>query len=762
VSLSPGARLGPYEITGLLGAGGMGEVYRARDSRLQREVSIKVLPEAVRDDRERLARFEREAQTASNLNHPNLLTIFEIGEDGGTRFIAAELVEGETLRARLGRGPLPVTGVVELAEQIATGMAAAHEAGIVHRDLKPDNVMIRPDGIVKVLDFGLAKSVERPVADSDLATLAQTAAGTIAGTLTYMSPEQARGLPVDARSDVFSLGAILYEMLCGRPPFEGATASDVLVGILDRAPVALSERRSDVPRGLQAVVMRCLDKDLGRRYASARGLQAALRTLSDASSTTVAEAADGTPDEKKSIAVLPFENHSADPGNEYFGDGLTDEIITDLSQIRSLRVISRHSSMQLKASGKDLKAVSRELNVAYLLQGSVRRAANAVRVTAQLIDPVRDEHLWAEKYTGQLEDIFAIQEQISRRIVDALQMQLSPQEDRKLGERRIDNVQALELYQRARHEIYTFTEDGLDRALGLIDAALSIVGDNELLYATKGTVYWQYVNGALKSGGDYIDRAEECTHRVFALNPDSAAGHVLLGMVRHSQGRRDDALRSYKRALSIEPHHGYALAELHRMYLIAGREAEARWVASQAIAVDPFNPINHGSRMAFELLSGHDDVVLQEAPGLVHSLPAFAYLRWLYVVALLHTRKTDRALASLRAAPPEPYPTIAGQLCVFLRLSLEGRHGEALARLSSELLARARKVEWWSFYVGESYAFVDERDLAVEWLTNAFERGFIHYPYLSKHSAILRKLDDHPRFRQLLDAVRVAYEQFEP
>jgi len=756
MSLPTGARLGSYEITGLLGAGGMGEVYRARDARLQREVSIKVLPEALAADPDRLARFEREAQTASNLNHPNILTIFEIGESAGTRFMAAELVQGETLRARLGRGPIAVTEIIDVATQIATGMAAAHEAGVVHRDLKPDNVMIRPDGLVKVLDFGLAKSVAPPSAESALETLPQTTAGTIAGTVRYMSPEQTRGLPLDARSDVFSLGTVIYEMLSGRPPFQGETATDVMVAIVDREPPALEGRRPDTPPELRGIVMRCLDKEAAKRYASARDLCGALRALSDA----VPPAAPR--DDRKSIAVLPFENRSADADDEFFSDGLTDEVITDLSQIRSLRVISRHTTMQLKGSGQDLKALCRELDVSCLLQGSVRRAGNAVRVTVQLIDPVRDEHLWAEKYSGQMEDILEIQEQISRRIVDALKMQLSPQEDRKLGERRIDNVQALELYQRARHEIYRFNAEGLDRALRLIDTAIDIVGDNELLYATKGTIYWQYVNAALESGDDYIDRADECARKVLALNPDSAAGHVLRGMVRQAQGRLDEARRNYESALSIEPHNAYALVELERLFLIAGLEAEARSLANQSIAVDPFNPINHGARIGLELLSGHGEAVRQEAPGLLHSLPQFAYLRWLYVISLLHVGQTDTAVAALRAAPPEASPTIAGQLCVLLRLALEGRRAEALGVLSPELLARARKVEWWSFYVAETYAFVGEPELAIDWLEVAFERGFRPYPYLSEHSAILRKLDDQPRFQSLLARARAAYGQAEP
>ena len=472
----------------------MGQVYRARDTRLDRHVAIKVLPPDLTRDALAKQRFVLEAKAASVLDHPNICTIHEIDETAdGQLYLVMAYYEGETLKQKIARSPLVLQEALDVAIQVGQGLASAHAAGIVHRDIKPANLIVTPNGTVKILDFGLAK-----LAGADGVT--QT--GTTLGTVAYMSPEQARGQDVDHRSDIWSLGVVLYEMLAAVPPFEGDNLLSISRAILERDPPPVPGSASRA----QGVVSRALKKGREHRYQSVTEL---LDELRSARGTPVPGAARRQPD-APFIAVLPFTNMSPDPENEYFSDGLTEEIIADLSKIRALRVISRTSIMQLKGTKKDLKTIGRELNVRYLLEGSVRKAGNSLRITAQLIDAADDVHVWAEKYSGSLEDVFDIQERVSRAIVKALHVTLSPDEDRRVAERPIEDVRAYECYLRARHEMWRFTQEGLDRALALLRQGLEIVGDNALLYGTLGAAYWQHINAGVGPVEHYLHKAEEC------------------------------------------------------------------------------------------------------------------------------------------------------------------------------------------------------------------------------------------------------------
>ena len=356
MTLMIGRRLGVYEIRAVLGSGGMGEVYRARDTRLERDVAIKILPRAFTRDADRLARFEREAHALASMDHPNIATIHGVEESDGVLALVLALVDGETLRTRLVRERLPLDAALDISVQIVTALAAAHAAGVIHRDVKPENVMIRRDGLIKVVDFGLAKAFEANT--DDIETLAATRAGIIVGTVGYMSPEQVRGLAVDARTDLFGVGALMYEMLAGRRAFTGQTPSDVLAAVLERQPEPLTRYRPEVPGDLSRIVDRCLAKDRALRYQSARDL---LVDLESARRSHVAHQSTATPE--PSIAVLPFANLSPDPDNEFFADGLMDEVIADLSGVRALRVISRTSAMRFKRTDLDLRTIARELGV---------------------------------------------------------------------------------------------------------------------------------------------------------------------------------------------------------------------------------------------------------------------------------------------------------------------------------------------------------------------------------------------------------------
>jgi len=734
----------------------MGDVFRARDARLQRDVALKVLPAAAASDPTHVERFRREARAVAALSHPNIVTIHSVEESEGVHFLTMELVDGHPLADVVSPGGWSLAKLLEVGVPLADALAAAHERGIVHRDLKPANVMVDRQGRVKVLDFGLAKSsaIDSEAADETRAPL--TRPGLIVGTIPYMAPEQIEGRGVDARTDVFALGAVLYELATGVRPFGGESSAALMTAILRDNPAPIEERRPDLPQPFARVVSRCLAKRPSDRIQTARDVYNELRALqSDARPAPPVHPAAA---EKPSIVVLPFENRSADPDNEYFSDGLTDEIITDLSQIRTLRVISRTSSMQLKGA-TDLRSVASTLGVRYVLSGSVRKSGNSVRITAALVDPATNDQLWADKHSGTLEDIFDIQEQISRRIVDALKMTLSPGEERRLAARPLDNVRAFECYQRAWHELYKFTREGLDEALSLIETALGIVGDNELLYAAKGAVHWQYVNAAIRADAPDIEQAEACVTKVFALNPDSAAGHGLLGMVRQAQGRSVDAVASFRRAMALDPS-VVSAGELGRVLGTMGRDRESTVMMRRGLELDPLSPIQQHGILWNAVMSGDNDMVLRDAPRVLRSFPGFAMVRWDLAVALIQTGQRDEARAVLEATPPEMVPTIAGRLCVFLALALEGRRDEALTCVGDHLLTCARNVEYWSWLLAECYGVLGEQTLALEWLENAVRRGFVHYPYLSR-SRTFDSLRGNPKFEELLGRVHTTWQELQ-
>ncbi|MGA7991281.1 MAG: protein kinase, partial [Thermoanaerobaculia bacterium] len=425
MALSRGSRLGPYEILAPLGAGGMGEVWRAHDGRLGREVAIKILPEALGSDAGARARFAREARAVAALSHPNVLAIFDVGEDSGIAYAVTELLEGENLRAHLAGGPLAPRRAADWALQIAEGLAAAHEKGIIHRDLKPENVFVTRDGRVKLLDFGLARREE--AASDDAKTLTRsltTDPGTILGTAAYMAPEQARGIPADHRSDLFSFGAVLWEMLAGRRAFSGTSAAEVLASVLRDQPPPLAEA-GGLAGALGEVAKHCLEKDPALRFQSARDVVFALHAAESAvSRPVVTPPPSRPPDGGPSVAVLPFRNLSPEKDSEYLSDGLSEEIIHALMKVETLHVAARTSSFAFKDKSEDVRAIGERLGVRSVLEGSVRQAGGRLRVTAQLIDVTSGYQLWSERFDRTLDDVFAVQDEIARAIANTLRVRL--------------------------------------------------------------------------------------------------------------------------------------------------------------------------------------------------------------------------------------------------------------------------------------------------------------------------------------------------
>ncbi|MGC2621245.1 MAG: protein kinase, partial [Acidobacteriaceae bacterium] len=475
---APGSKYGPYEIEAPLGAGGMGEVYRARDTRLGRTVAIKILPAHLCETREAKERFDREARAISSVSHPNICHLYDVGVQDGLSYLVMEYLEGETLADRLAKGSLSFDVLAKMVIEIGEGLDKAHRAGLVHRDLKPANLFITQDGHVKVLDFGLAKSLEvlSDATSGDGATVAGamnfTTPGLTVGTIAYMSPEQARGEAVDGRSDLFSLGTVMYEMATGQKAFGGSATAVIFDAILNRQPHSLGEVRPDLPPVFASLVNRLMAKNPADRPASACEVCEALAEMQRArmnTSSTKTKAQARIP----SIAVLPFANLSADPDSQYFSDGLSEDLISGLTRLQGLQVASRTSAFRFRGGNLDIREIGRQLNVEAVLEGSVRRAGQRLRITAQLVNVADGYQLWSERYDREITDIFAIQDEITTAIIRTLEPTLLGQQV-SVTTRHSENIQAYELYLKGRRYWEQRSESGLRAGLECFRAAVDL------------------------------------------------------------------------------------------------------------------------------------------------------------------------------------------------------------------------------------------------------------------------------------------------
>jgi TolB-like protein len=585
-----GSTLGHYKVESQLGAGGMGEIFVAEDRRLSRKVALKVLPEKLAQAPERRSRFEREARAVAALNHPNVVTIHSVEEAGGLVFLTMELVQGETLARLIPATGLPFPKLLGLALPLCEGIAAAHRAGITHRDLKPDNVMVDPQGRVKVLDFGLAKlTAPTDPGGPDATTQMQvnTEEGLVLGTVAYMSPEQAEGRPVDPRSDVFSLGILLFQMATGRRPFEGASNVSVLSAILRDTPPTVSQVRPGLPRGFNHVVARCLEKDPAARYPSAvelhqdLGALAAGRTVRGrspsrgrwlASAVLVAAAGlgaaywmrPGPPPppaaaaSRPAIAVLPLANLSADPDNAYFADGMTEEISTKLSKLSGLVVAARGSAARFKGQDTDVRRVGEALHVSHVLEGSVRKDGKRVKVAVRLASASTGYQLWSDEFEGELDDVFAFQEETALRIAQALDLQLSPDEQAAVRRRSTRNPQAYDEYLRGRALIEYFNDPAkLDAARAHLEKALELDHDYPLALVGLSRVEAQYHRN-IDPAPARLARAEELARRALELEPKLAEAHLAMGQVLGNRYEYAGAAERFREAIRLEPDNAYA------------------------------------------------------------------------------------------------------------------------------------------------------------------------------------------------------------
>ncbi|MBI1798001.1 MAG: protein kinase [Candidatus Eisenbacteria bacterium] len=654
--LAPGVRLGPYEIVAPLGAGGMGEVYRARDPRLDRDVAIKALPEGFAGDAERLARFDREARLLAALSHPNIGAIFGLEEKDDARYLVLEFIEGEPLSARIARGALPAREALEIATQIAAAVEAAHERGIVHRDLKPGNVMLTPARIAKVLDFGLAKGAAGDGASSSAGPVAAhlsvtptvamsaTGAGIILGTAPYMSPEQARGQAVDRRTDVWAFGCVVYECLAGRQAFAGETVSDVIARILERDPEWGAMPASAPPR-LREIVRRCLIKDAAARPRDIGDLRRELVSIAQelAAPSSVSGAARETP----SLAVLYFENIASDKESEYFCAGITEDILTDLSKINGLRVASRNAVARYRGAPVDIAKVGAELGVKAVLEGSVRRAGDRVRITAQLINAADGFHLWAERYDRTLADVFAVQEEIASSIAAALRVALSPAESAKLVADRPSDARAYDLYLKGRQRYSSYSAESLREALDLFHQAIAIDPDYALAWAGVADVHGQIIQwGRSKNRDEDLRLGLDAAERAITLNPRLPEAYKARGLMYTVTGDLESARQALNEALKCDPRFVPALINLAASMFPTGDLAGTERHVRRALDADPQYPFTVAWLGLLDMLIGRHDACLATADRLQPLSNDPFYLSAVYSFRVWgHVMKGDLAAA---------------------------------------------------------------------------------------------------------------------
>jgi serine/threonine-protein kinase len=581
-----GKKLGHYLVEERLGTGGMGEVYTAEDTKLGRKVALKVLPQAVSGDAERRSRFEREAKAVAALNHPNIVTIHAVEEQDGVLFLVMERVDGENLRALLERGPLAPEKVVLIGSQMCEGLARAHHSRILHRDLKPDNVMVTEELRVKLLDFGLAKLLLPPEADSEALTMArETSPGVTLGTAGYMAPEQALGKPVDARADLFALGIVLYEMATGKSPFGGDTLAAFFDSLLNQPPVPPLEANPELPPELGEILEKALEKSPAERYQSATDLLEDLKKLG--TGTSFAARRRG----RASIAVLPFRDLSPEKDQEYFCQGLAEELINTLAANRELRVAARTSAFSLHGQGLDVREIGRRLSVDNVLEGSVRKSGARLRISIQLVDARGSHQIWAKRFDRELDDVFAVQDEIAETIASELNSELGFSRKHSTG-RHASNLEAYDAYLHGLHAMNRSTEEWVERAMDRFEEAIAKDPRYALAHAALAEcLVWFYSGIGTRPARETIPRAREAAKRALELGPELPEPHRVAGLIAMNHDwDRAAAGAHFQRALEINPSSADARVwNAWRLALLEGDYEESLAELRRAEELDPLD-----------------------------------------------------------------------------------------------------------------------------------------------------------------------------
>ncbi len=725
MSLAPGAQLGPYAIRSQLGQGGMGVVYLAQDPRLDRQVAIKVLTR----DTTAKQRFLQEAKAASALDHPNICTIHEINETAdGQLYLVMAHYQGETLKERIGRGPLALDDAIDIATQVGQGLAEAHVAGIVHRDIKPANLLITKSGTVKILDFGLAKLVG---VDS------VTQAGTV-GTVAYMSPAQARGEEVDHGTDIWSLGVVLYEMLSGQLPFQGDNLLAISKAILEHPTPMLTGEGA----ALNGVVGRALSKSESARHQAVTELLGELRSTSGAETPTTAHP------ELPSIAVLPFRNMSTDPEQEYFCEGLAEELIDALARLDGLRVAARTSAFQFGGKGHDLSEIGKKLNVRTVLEGSVRKSSNRLRVNAQLINIDDGYHLWSERYDRDMDDVFAVQDEIARAVVDKLKGELLGPQHMAAVRRPTESLEAYNLFLKGRHHFARYTRGAHEKARVCFARALTV--EPRYAHAHAGVALVQARQALLSFAEPRVTmpRAKAAALQALAIDETVAYGHVALAVVLHLyEWDWPGAAREYRRALELNPGETVARSVYAQLLMLQGHADAAMAETRDAAGHDPLSAYSRRRLSNLLWVAGQYDASIAEASAGLELEPGYHPFLWDLGCALMGLGRPDEAVRAFRqatvVAPDDP--SSLGFLGWMLGVA--GERQEAGAIL--ETLKRRRTEEYFSGWVMAHVCLgLGDHGQAVAWLERAAEERDSMLPL--SYFPSLDPLRADPRFQALL------------
>jgi eukaryotic-like serine/threonine-protein kinase len=800
IALMPGTKLGDYEVQSLLGAGGMGEVYRARDPRLRRDVAIKVLPLQLSSDLDRLRRFEQEAWAAAALNHPNILAVHQMGSYNGAPYLVSELLDGINLRGQLRSGPLPLSKAIDYCIQIAYGLAAAHDKGIVHRDLKPENLFVTKEGRVKILDFGLAKLMhtESESIASARTLDSETTPGVVMGTVGYMSPEQVRGQRTDHRADIFAFGAILYETLTGKRTFQKATSVETLNAILNEDPAGISQLIPSIPPALERLVHRCLEKNPEQRFQSASDLAFALEALSNSAgrslSTMDSQRSKQAPSSSKAppyrrfiwlaatalalivgglaitrfyklrehsfgpapiqtIAVLPLSNISGDESQDYFADGMTEALTTDLARMGSLQVISRSSSAQYKGTKKLLSAIAADLHADAIVEGSVQRSGDRVRITAQLISAATDKHIWAESYERDFRDVLALQDDVASAIATQVQRTLGGPQPLKLAKPAAVSPEGYEIYLKAN---YYFGQFDLQKAIEYYNQAIRLDPNYAPAYAHMADPYFFLGFFSAIPPQQAWGKVKELGALAVQKDDHLPEGHAALASAKlHYDWDFAGAEQEFKRAIELNPNnadirHGYA------HYLMAmGRMDESAAESRRALELDPVDDGLTDCLCWHSYAAGKYESSIQLALEVLKRQPQDTWemtiLGWDYE----QNGSLDRAVAQFKkAVETEPK---GSPLSTFLFAGL----GEAYARAGMKsdaeqvlksLIEKSKQSYVSPFDIALIYTALGQKDTAFEWLTKAVNERSTFLVY-SKWEPRLAPLRTDPRFHQMLKKI---------